>query len=290
MSPDGISFRWGIPELDYGYVMIPEPILLFHGKVGVKGNYFALIVQLASFKYESKRGKSKPSLSTIAKRMGLSRRRVMELIKKLESDGWLKVKRERTQYGDPDNNEYNFTPFSRACWALYEGGSAGIITTPSAESFTTVVRRSSSPTKEEEVKNKNLKNRNTSADKSRFPRDWYEQSVNDYQRIKGIKLKGPELKPLRRELKLIYLADHSPDDVRKFAEALNDSSETWTDSWTIRTVKMKLAEFKAGKLFSDKKTQRVTMGTGRGADYYTKALKERKAKAEAYDPRAEHLV
>ncbi|MFC2094947.1 helix-turn-helix domain-containing protein [Candidatus Bipolaricaulota bacterium] len=290
MSRAGISFRWGIPELDRGNVMIPEPICRFHGEVGVKANYFVLIVQLAAFKYESRRGKSKPSLSTIAERMGVSRRRVIELVKKLEDDGWLTVRRKDTDYGDPDNNEYSFEPFAKACWALYQGGgeefhttqrgakgSAESRATPSEESRTTVVKNSAPPTKEEELKNKKPKNKNTSANKPRFPADWYRQNEENYQRIKGIKLRGPELGPLQRDLKLIYRAGHSPDDVRAFAEALEASEEVWTDSWTITTVRRKLAEFKAGKLFNGMTTQTASRagpapkGTARDPSIYEKA-------------------
>jgi len=154
-----VSFRWGIPELDHGNVWIPEPVYRFHGPLGVKGNYFVLIVHLAAFKYESRRGKAMPSLSTIAERMGLSRRRIIELVQKLESDGWLKVKRQPTVHGDPDNNEYNFEPFAKACWALYTEGGEESRTTPGEESRTTVVKDSALPTKEEEHKNKKSKNK-----------------------------------------------------------------------------------------------------------------------------------
>jgi len=84
-----------------------------------------------------------------------------------------------------------------------------------------------------------------------YPSDWYRRNEDDYQRIKGITLAGPEFGPVQRDLKLIYKAGHSPDDVAAFMGALESSGESWTANWTIKTVRMKLAEFKAGKLFND---------------------------------------
>ena len=63
-------------------------------------------------------------------------------------------------------------------------------------------------------------------------------------------LTGPEFGPIQRDLKLIYKAGHTPDDVRAFMDALERSEEDWTPNWTIKTVRMKLSEFKAGKLFN----------------------------------------
>lgn len=91
-------------------------------------------------------------------------------------------------------------------------------------------------------------NKNTSASTPRFPAEWYRQNEEDYQQIKGLQLSGPEFGPLQRDLKLIYKAGHKPADVRRFMEALERSDEDWTDNWTIKTIRMKLAEWKAGKL------------------------------------------
>lgn len=114
MNEGKISFRWGIPELDHGNVMIPEPIYRFHGKLGVTGNQFVLIVQLSAFKYESKNSITCPSIATLANRMGLNPRSVMRLVSELEEDGWLTVKRTHGK-----NNVYDFQNLSKACWQLY---------------------------------------------------------------------------------------------------------------------------------------------------------------------------
>ena len=152
-----ISFRWGIPELDHGNVIIPEPIYRFHGELGVTGNHFVLIVQLSAFRYESKTGKASPSFQTLAQRMGISRRQVMRVVKKLEDDGWLTIVRRGTE-----TNEYNFQPFAKACWDLYlqsiRAASDESDTSASDESDTTLVTDMSP--EEQEYKNKNSKNKN----------------------------------------------------------------------------------------------------------------------------------
>jgi uncharacterized phage protein (TIGR02220 family) len=162
---ESISFRWGIPELDHGNVLIPEPILRYHSRVGVVGNLFVLMVHLASFRYESARGAARPSYQTLADRMGLSRRRVMELVEQLESAGFLIVTRNATYC-----NEFSFAPFAEACWERYkadtsaedrtsEAGatSAENRTSTSAENRTRLVRNSAP--EEQEEKNKNPKNK-----------------------------------------------------------------------------------------------------------------------------------
>jgi len=89
---------------------------------------------------------------------------------------------------------------------------------------------------------------NSSADKPRFPAEWYRELEAAYQETKGIVLSGPEFGPLQRDLKLIFRAGHEPQTVREFMAALEHSDEAWTDGWTIKTVRMKLAEWVGGKL------------------------------------------
>ena len=88
----------------------------------------------------------------------------------------------------------------------------------------------------------------SSADKPRFPAEWYRELEAAYQETKGVVLAGPEFGPLQRDLKLIFKAGHEPQTVREFMSALEKSDEAWTDGWTIGTVRMKLPEWVGGKL------------------------------------------
>jgi hypothetical protein len=82
----------------------------------------------------------------------------------------------------------------------------------------------------------------------RYPAEWYERNVADYQRIKGITLRGPETDPVRRELRTIYKAGHTPADVEALMTAFAESGEVWAQNWTIRSVRARMPEWKAGKL------------------------------------------
>jgi len=102
-----------------------------------------------------------------------------------------------------------------------------------------------------------------------YPPEWYRQNETDYQTIKGVTLTGPEFSPLQRDLKLIYKAGHMPADVKALMDALEASPEAWTDGWTIKTVRMKLAEWKGGKLkLSSNGDRPKRPGTSRGKEYY----------------------
>jgi len=103
-----------------------------------------------------------------------------------------------------------------------------------------------------------------------FSPDWYRENEADYQRIKGVTLTGPEFGPLQQGLKTCYMAGHEPVDVRGLMEALEASPEEWTQNWTINTVRMKLAEWKAGKLRLDAvhASPQKRPGTSRGKAYY----------------------
>lgn len=82
-----------------------------------------------------------------------------------------------------------------------------------------------------------------------FPKDWYTQMGDAYQEIKGIQLSGDgEWLPFQQQCKTIFMSGHAPDDAIALMRALEESDEEWTSNWTIKTVRMKLAEFKAGKL------------------------------------------
>jgi len=83
---------------------------------------------------------------------------------------------------------------------------------------------------------------------TKYPKDWYKQTLDAYQKIRGIELNGPELSPLRQTLKTIFMAGHKPTDVIGLMRALEGSEEEWTCNWTLRTVKMKLPLWKAGGL------------------------------------------
>ena len=167
VSEERLSFRWGIPELDHGNVIIPEPIYRYHGQLGIKGNAFVLIMHLAAFRHESEQGMACPSYQTIADRMGIDRRSVIRLAMQLEQDGWLKIVRREHQ-----TSVFNFGAFAQACWDLHcQEASDATVTTSGQPSDATVTTGSDATVtplvtllspEEQEKKNKKTKNKKES--------------------------------------------------------------------------------------------------------------------------------
>jgi len=122
------QFRWGIPEWDVGSTDIPNPIFQYYSNVpwvdkngkaglGISNTEAMFILHLASFHFESKRGKSKPSLtSTLRERMGYKTNQgIINIMQSLEDKGLIIVNRTPGQC-----NDYNFRPFSKAVMELWQ--------------------------------------------------------------------------------------------------------------------------------------------------------------------------
>lgn len=110
------SHRWGIPwDSDVTYVEVLTFILEHYAELGVTNTEMMLTIHLASFKYESEQGESRPALSTtIRERMGYdSEEGVRKVLRSLKRKRWLKV---IDRPGKP--NIYDFEPLARACHRL----------------------------------------------------------------------------------------------------------------------------------------------------------------------------
>lgn len=109
MAEERFSFRWGIPWLDGGYMMVPNFFFSHYVELGVTRPEFLFVLHLARYRFESQRGVSRPSLQAVAKEMGYGRRQVQRMVGSLESKGWLVV----TECpGKP--SEYDFEGLARA--------------------------------------------------------------------------------------------------------------------------------------------------------------------------------
>lgn len=82
----------------------------------------------------------------------------------------------------------------------------------------------------------------------KFPKEDYDKIIKAYQEIKGIELNGPEFSPIQQDIKTMFMAEREPEEIIKFMKWLEQSNEEWTQNWTIRTVKIKMPEWTAGKL------------------------------------------
>lgn len=106
-----ISLRWGIPYLDGGMTTVMNAMLEHYSALGLTNTEMMLIVQLASFKYESHKGECRPSVTeTIRKRMGYkSKQGVLNVLKSVEDRGMLRVRRRKGK-----TSIYDLSPFAKA--------------------------------------------------------------------------------------------------------------------------------------------------------------------------------
>jgi len=102
---------------------------------------------------------------------------------------------------------------------------------------------------------KNVKNnKNTRLDKPtkrksfKYPKEWYNQVITKYQLLKGIQLQGEEFKPIQQVCKTMFMSNRTPKQIISCMEWIANSENEAYQSWTIRTIKIKLPEFLAGKL------------------------------------------
>lgn len=138
MPEERFSFRWGIPWLDASYLQIPNFFFDHYHELDVSPSEFAFILHLARYKFESPRGRARPSLATVAKEMGYTRRGVRKIRRSLEektgedpeaAEGQVQEIKESLENrgllivteipGRP--SDYNFENFARACLRRAQG-------------------------------------------------------------------------------------------------------------------------------------------------------------------------
>jgi len=94
--------------------------------------------------------------------------------------------------------------------------------------------------------------------RKRFPKADYDKVIQAYEYYKGVKFEGDEYKPIQQTVKTMFMSRRTPKQIIAFMKWLASSDESWTKLWTIRTVKMKLPEFVAGKLGDYEKPKKDT--------------------------------
>lgn len=80
-----------------------------------------------------------------------------------------------------------------------------------------------------------------------YPQDWYNEPLELYMQLTGIKLQANEFLAPRGWLKSCYMAGHPKDDVLNFMRWL--AQKNWPN-WTLLTVQQRMAQWKAGKLIA----------------------------------------
>jgi len=109
------NFTWGVDYLDkMGYVQLYNHMLRNYSALGLERPEMLCLIHLASYRYNSPRGESKPGIARIAEEMNYSERTVMRLIQSLEGKGMLRVTRRAGL-----TSLYDATPFAEASFQLW---------------------------------------------------------------------------------------------------------------------------------------------------------------------------
>jgi len=115
MDNEQFSFRWGVSWLDdTGWISVPGFIKRHYAQVGVKPIEMMLICHLSSYRFESARGESKPSLVTVSIEMGYkSDSQVRAMVRRLKKLGLLTV-----THVSGETNIYEFKGLAMRCMEL----------------------------------------------------------------------------------------------------------------------------------------------------------------------------
>ena len=213
-----------------------------------------------------------PGIKQLAQEMGVHEMTARGYLHSLRDKGYLRIT-ERPGTTNVYELFYQAPPSAETSPSPQARGRTSAETSPTPSPQTSRRRQI------EENKNKKTNTRSGKPTaprrKQKYPPEWYKQALDAYQEIKGITLAGPEFSPLQQTLKSIFMAGHTPDEVISLMRELEASPLEWTANWTLRTVKMKLPEWKAGKL------NLSPNGNGRNDDYI-RALKEDIAQIDEY--------
>lgn len=113
---EGFNFTWGLSDLDdLGFVQVYQFMLRSYAQLGITRQEMLVIIHLASYRYNSPKGESRPSLQTIADEMGYGHKnRVSELVNSLSEKKMLIIEQVP---GQP--SVYNMAPFAYAAMAIW---------------------------------------------------------------------------------------------------------------------------------------------------------------------------
>jgi hypothetical protein len=95
------------------------------------------------------------------------------------------------------------------------------------------------------------KTRKSKRDDKTFPATDYSTITEAYKTLKGVEPQGDEWLPIQQTIKSMFLDGRTPEQIVGCMKALSESPLEWAQNWTLKTVRMKLPEWIAGKLDLD---------------------------------------
>lgn len=90
---------------------------------------------------------------------------------------------------------------------------------------------------------------------NKYPKENYKKVLDEYQRLKGIKLQGDEFLPPMAEIKRMFKATRTVEQINETMEICEENYE----DWAMSTVRMKIADVVGGKLRSKNKKKELTV-------------------------------
>jgi len=224
----------------------------FNGYAGILGAN-ALAVYVALARHADKKQKCYPKQQTIADETKLNRATVNLWIQIFE---YMKIiKKQRV--GKQCANRYYLLgkKYWRKDWdVMLREATSGDVAGGNKRCCHTlhqVLPHASSNRKETQLK-QNTKERNrldkpTKRSSSKFSKDWYDSVLKRFCELKDIAPQKREWLPLQQECKSMFLSGRVPKDILACMEFMA-KDEFYQKSFTLKTIRMKLPEFLAGKL------------------------------------------
>jgi len=176
-----------------------------------------------------------------------------------------RIRTKRSKFPDPNGNGCGNSPQLAAI------GGLNPIQSESNPNPNPIQHLVETPTAQKEAKKQKR------AGKS-FPAEDYKRITEAYKSLKGVEPQGDEWSPIQQTVKSMFIDGRTPDQIVGFMEALSSSKLEWAQNWTMKTVRMKLPEWIAGKLVLVENYTRghpkrlANQQTGREDGYYDKLV------------------
>jgi DNA-binding MarR family transcriptional regulator len=104
--------KWGKALMDGGYLVVPNVVIRRHKQLGLDAIELALYVLIASFWWKPEE-RPFPSISELAKGMGMHERNIQRRLRRMHALGFIKIYKRPSRYGGNKSNEYDLTPLIR---------------------------------------------------------------------------------------------------------------------------------------------------------------------------------
>ena len=205
-----------------------------------KCGIYATGVYVSLCRHINKEQQCWPSIRKIAEELDISEKQVSRSLKILEKNKLILKKRIgkklNNRYVLLDRSEWTGSPITTDPQSDHIGTDSPIHSKES-QLRTTHNTRLAKPTIRKEIK---------------FNNNDYKKVITKYEELKGVKFQGREYEPIQQDIKTMFLSGRKPEEIIHCLEFMA-RDEFYKTIFTMKTIKLKIAEFLAGKLERPKK-------------------------------------